>query len=57
MNPFMSDKLKVGYDGMGQPEAKPLGQLKGIYYLKINGKYYIGKDVCIERMKRIKDHI
>ena len=42
---------------MGQSEAKPLGKLKGIYYLKINGKYYIGKDVCIERMKRIKEHL
>lgn len=29
----------------------------GIYYLKINGKYYIGKDVQVSRMKRIKEHI
>ncbi|WP_230203607.1 nuclease [Bacillus massiliigorillae] len=25
--------------------------------MKINNKYYIGKDVCIERQKRIKEHI
>lgn len=29
----------------------------GIYYLKINGKYYIGKDVQVSNLKRIKEHM
>lgn len=29
----------------------------GIYYLKINEKYYIGKDVQVTHMKRIKEHM
>lgn len=32
-------------------------QIKGIYFLIINGKYYIGKDVYIEQNRRIKDHM
>ncbi|AUB62677.1 nuclease [Bacillus thuringiensis] len=29
----------------------------GIYYLKINGKYYIGKDVNVSNLKRIREHM
>lgn len=32
-------------------------QLKGIYFLCINKKYYIGKDAYIESNVRIKDHL
>lgn len=32
-------------------------QLRGIYFLKINEKYYIGKDAYIDQNRRIKDHL
>lgn len=31
--------------------------IKGIYYIKINGKYYIGKDTAILGNTRIKQHL
>ena len=31
--------------------------MKGIYYIKFNNKYYIGKDFEINKLKRIKEHI
>ncbi|MER2190465.1 MAG: nuclease [Solibacillus sp.] len=38
-------------------EALNKKDTKGIYYLIINDRYYIGKDVYIEQKRRIKDHI
>lgn len=51
--------LRLGVARRGQSAAKPLSSdnMYGIYYLKINGKYYIGKDVQVINMKRIKEHM
>lgn len=44
---------------MGTISSEALNQkdIKGIYYLLINNKYYIGKDICIKQKRRIKNHI